>query len=106
MEEKMEDKAKQEENKPVMEVVKNMTEERDKALVAKLEEFIKLAKEGHLSDVAIICKVRGEPMTEFEWESDNPLELLGALELAKQEVAIDMIQEVEGLDDDEEGDED
>jgi hypothetical protein len=97
-----EEQAAQEEKKPVMAAVKSMTEERDKQLVAKLEEFVKLAKEGHLSDIAIICKVRGEPMTEFEWESDDPLSLLGSLELAKQEVALDMLGEAEGDDEDDE----
>lgn len=80
--------------------VKNLTEERDKIIVAKLEEFLALAKAGHLSDLAIIGKVRGAPITEFEWESDNPLELIGALELAKQEVAQDLLHEAHGGDDD------
>ena len=92
------------EKKPVMEVVKNLTEERDKAIVATLEEFVKLAKAGELSDVAIIAKVRGVPMTEFEWDSDNPLELLGSLELAKQEVAMEMLQAADGDEDDEDED--
>ena len=100
----MAEEAKQE-KKPVMEVVSNMTDERDKVLVSKLEEFVKLAKEGYLSDVAIICKVRGKPMTEFEWESDNGLELLGALNLAAQEVSLDMLAEAEGEGDDD-GDDD
>ena len=90
------------EKKPVMEVVKNLTEERDKAIVATLEEFVKLAKAGELSDVAIIAKVRGVPMTEFEWDSDNPLELLGSLELAKQEVAMEMLQAADGDEDEDE----
>lgn len=86
-----------------LEVVKTMTEERDKTIVAMLEEFVKLAKVGELSDIAVIAKVRGVPMTEFEWDSDNPLELLGSLELAKQEVALEMIQAAEG-DEEEEAD--
>ena len=98
------EEAKQE-KKPVMEVVKNMTAERDKVLVSKLEEFVQLAKDGHLSDVAIICKVKGQPMTEFEWESDNGLELLGALELAKAEVSLNLLEEADG-DDDDDGDDD
>lgn len=93
-----------EKKKPVMEVVKNLTEERDKVLVEKLEVFLGLAKEGHLSDVAIIGKVRGASITEFEWESENPLELIGALELAKQEVMLDLIQEADGDDDDDDDD--
>jgi hypothetical protein len=77
--------------RPVMAAVKNMTAERDKELVMKLEEFVKLAKEGHLSDIAIICKVRGEPMTEFEWDSDDPLSLIGALALAQNEVTTELL---------------
>ena len=83
------------EEKPVMAAVKSMTEERDKALIELLEGFIEMAKEGHLSDIALIGKIRGEPMTEFEWDSDNPLELLGALEFAKQEVINEMVDEEE-----------
>ena len=81
--------------------VKNLTADRDKVLVEKLESFVELAKEGHLSDIAIIGKVRGESMTEFEWESDSPLELLGALELAKQEISSDILAEADPEDEDE-----
>lgn len=89
------------EKKPVMEVVKSMTEERDKAIAATLEEFARLAKEGHISDIAIIGKVRGEPVTEFDWDSDSPLELIGALELAKVEVMTEMLSSDEDDEDDE-----
>lgn len=92
------------EKKPDLGVVKTMTEERDKTIVAMLEEFVKLAKVGELSDIAVIAKVRGVPMTEFEWDSDNPLELLGSLELAKQEVAMEMLQAAEGDEDEDEED--
>jgi hypothetical protein len=70
--------------------------ERNEELGKALDEFARLAREGHLSDFALIGKVRGTPVTEFEWESDNPLELLGALELAKIEIASELLGEVDG----------
>jgi len=79
--------------KPNIAAVQSLTAERDKELVAKLEEYVQLAKDGHLSDIAIIGKVRGASITEFEWDSDNPLELIGSLELAKTEIMADMLSE-------------
>lgn len=78
--------------------VKDLHEERSKALVEKLESFIEMAKEGHLSDLVLIGKIRGAPMTEMEWEADDPLSLLGALEMAKQEVVLDLLQDHEDAD--------
>jgi hypothetical protein len=88
--------------KPVMAAVKNLNEGRNQALVAILQEYTKLVEEGHLSDLAIIGKVRGEPMTEFAWDSDNPLELIGALEMAKVEVTSQILAEAMGEDGDDE----
>lgn len=96
--------AKQEEQKTTLAAVKSMTEERDKEIVAKLEEFVALAKEGHVSDIAVICKVRGEPITEFNWESSNPLELIGSLDMAKQEIILELLDAAEGDDDEEDDD--
>lgn len=73
-------------NKKPLAAVKSLTEERDKEIEEKLQEFLKMAKDGHISDLVLIGKVRGAPITELLWEGDNPLELIGALEMAKQEV--------------------
>jgi hypothetical protein len=88
-------------HKPKLSAVTSLTKDRDQEIIEKLNVFVKLAEEGVLSDIAIVCKVRGEPMTEFDWDSDNPLELIGALYLAQQEVAMDMLHEAEAEEDDE-----
>lgn len=75
--------------------IKSLTEERDKEILAKLEQFQEMAKEGHLSDIIIIGKVRGVPITELLWESDNSVELVGALEIAKQEIIQSYLDEIE-----------
>lgn len=85
--------------------VKNLNAERNSELVKVLEEWTKLAKEGHLSDVALIGKLRGAAMTEFHWDTDNPLEIIGALELAKSEIASDVLAEADPDADDDEDDE-
>lgn len=89
---------------PVMAEVKNLNAERDQELVNMLMEFVKLAKEGELSDVAIIGKVRGAPITEFQWDSSSPLELIGALEMAKVEITTEILAEsmAEDADEDDE----
>jgi hypothetical protein len=79
----------------VVEMKDPKAQERNEELGKALDEFAKLAREGHLSDFALIGKVRGAPVTEFEWEADNPLELLGALELAKSEIMADLLGEEE-----------
>ena len=85
----------------VVEMKDPKAQERNEELGKGLDEFAKLAREGHLSDFALIGKVRGAPVTEFVWDADNPLELLGALELAKGEIMADLFGE-----DDEDGDDD
>lgn len=94
-------KAVAEEKKTKVAAVKDINAQRNEELVKILEEFVVIAKEGHISDLAIIGKVRGAPITEFHWETDNPLELIGALELAKSEVCEALL-----VDADEDGDED
>lgn len=74
-------------------VVKSLTEERDKEILEKISQFVKLAEEGHFSDLVIIGKVRGAPIVEIDWDSDNPVELIGALEMAKMEVHADLREE-------------
>ena len=89
--------------KPRMAAVKSLTEDRDNRIIEVLEGFIQLAKDGHISDLAVIGKVRGAPITEFEWDGDAPLDLLGALELAKMEVSSQLLAEIDGdVDDGEE----
>lgn len=83
----------------VVEMKDPKVQERNEELGKAFDEFAKIAREGHLSDFALIGKVRGAPVTEFEWEADNPLELLGALELAKGEIMADLLGEEDTEDD-------
>lgn len=88
----------------VVEMKDPRVQERNEELAKSLEQFAEMAREGHLSDFALIGKVRGAPVTEFEWETDNPLELLGALELAKIEVSSELLDEVNDTDDEDSDD--
>lgn len=73
------------------------------AIVEMLEGYLDAAKEGNVSDIAIICKLKGEPMTEFcGWDSDRPLELVGALRVAEMEILKELISPEE-LEDDTDG---
>jgi hypothetical protein len=77
------------------EINKNLDEERKSQLLSKLEKFSELAREGHISDLILIGKIKGESMTEFDWDSNNPLEVIGALDLAKFEVMSEALIEAE-----------
>lgn len=84
--------------KPKMGVVKNLHEDRTKANTELLSSFLKLAKNGKLTDVCIIATVDGEP--EIVWNSDNDLALLGGIELAKSQLVMDQLGVFDDDDDD------
>jgi hypothetical protein len=85
-------------------VVKSLNEERDKELLACLETMSEHVREGHVSDIVIIAKVRGAPATEMEWGGDNPLDLIGAIEMAKIEIATSFADALNGEDEDDDED--
>jgi len=92
------------ETKTTLSSVANMTGERDAALVVFLEKQIELVKEGDVSDIVVIMKVRGEPATEMDWESEDPMALIGAIEMAKVEITMQHLDELNGVDDDDDDD--
>lgn len=91
--------AEKEETPPPLANVKSINAERDQAFIDILEEMLKMAKNGEISELCILGKVRGEDVAEVLWETNNRLELLGSIELARMEVLDSYTEEDEETED-------
>ena len=81
--------------------LKNINSERNTQIEEQLQSLLEVAKEGELSDIMIVAKVRGEDMTETIWDTGDRLQLIGALEALKLEVLEEFLDSADAGDNEE-----